>query len=137
MISNAAVVDTNIILSALISKSSGIREKLFDETMNYFAPNYIIIELYKHKEKLLKYSKLDETEFFEFFSSIVNRINFVSLETIKEENKKKAYHLCKSIDIKDTPFVALSIQLKIPLWTGDKKLKQGLIKLGFMDFGEE
>lgn len=134
MISNAAVVDTNIILSALISKSSGIREKLFDETMNYFAPNYIIIELYKHKEKLLKYSKLDETEFFEFFSSIVNRINFVSLETIKEESKKKAYHLCKNIDIKDTPFVALSIQLKIPLWTGDKKLKHGLIKLGFMDF---
>ena len=44
MISNAAVVDTNIILSALISKSSGIREKLFDETMNYFAPNFIIIE---------------------------------------------------------------------------------------------
>lgn len=44
MISNAAVVDTNIILSALISKSSGIREKLFDETMNYFVPNFIIIE---------------------------------------------------------------------------------------------
>jgi predicted nucleic acid-binding protein len=55
MISNAAVVDTNIILSALISKSSGIRGKIFDETMNYFAPNFIIIELYKHKEKLLKY----------------------------------------------------------------------------------
>lgn len=137
MISNAAVVDTNIILSALMSKSSGIREKLFDETMNYFAPNFIIIELYKHKEKLLKYSKLDDPEFFEYFSSIVNRINFVSVSTIKDESKEKAYHLCKNIDIKDTAFVALSIQLQIPLWTGDKKLKQGLMKLGFIDFWEE
>ncbi|WP_373522224.1 PIN domain-containing protein [Aquiflexum sp.] len=114
-----------------------MREKLFDETMNYFAPNFIIIELYKHKEKLFKYSKLDEPEFFEYFSSIVNRINFVSVGTIKDESKEKAYHLCKNIDIKDTAFVALSIQLQIPLWTGDKKLKQGLMKLGFINFWEE
>lgn len=137
MISKAAVVDTNIIFSALISKSSGIREKLFDESMIFFAPNFIIIELYKHKEKLLKYSKLDENEFYDYLSTIVNRINFVSVSTIKGKSKEKAYHLCKEIDIKDTPFVALSIQLKIPLWTGDKKLKEGLTQLGFINFWDE
>ena len=37
-------------------------------------------------------------------------------------------------DIKDTPFVALSIDLAIPFWTGDKKLKDGLKQKGFHDF---
>jgi predicted nucleic acid-binding protein len=40
------------------------------------------------------------------------------------------------IDVKDTPFVALAIELKLPIWTGDKKLKEGLKELGFKDFWE-
>lgn len=31
----------------------------------------------------------------------------------------------------DIPFVALSIELECPLWTGDKKLLKGLKKAGF------
>lgn len=38
------------------------------------------------------------------------------------------------VDTKDTPFVALTIDLKIPLWTGDKKLKDSLKSKGFNDF---
>jgi len=44
--------------------------------------------------------------------------------------------LCKDIDESDTPFVALTIELKALLWTGDKKLKEGLKKKGFISFFE-
>ena len=41
-------------------------------------------------------------------------------------NRKKAYEMCKDIDEADTPFVALALELDIPLWSGDKKLAKGL-----------
>jgi len=34
--------------------------------------------------------------------------------------------LTKNVDEFDTPFVALSLELASPLWTGDKKLIKGL-----------
>ncbi|WP_322744651.1 PIN domain-containing protein [Cuspidothrix issatschenkoi] len=43
---------------------------------------------------------------------------------------------CKDIDESDTPHVALTLQLEGLLWTGDKKLKEGLIIKGFDKFFE-
>jgi predicted nucleic acid-binding protein len=39
--------------------------------------------------------------------------------------------LVKEIDKKDLLFIALSIQTGFKLWTGDKKLMEGLKKKGF------
>lgn len=63
--------------------------------------------------------------------------HYIPTDFISLESRQKAYDLCKDIDIKDTPFVALSIYLAIPLWTGDKKLKVGLSQKGFHDFYNE
>lgn len=134
MIPNAVVVDTNLIFSALIPKSSKIRDVLFETNRVFYSPNFLISEIYKHKYKLISSSKLTETEFHQFFSGIIERINFVPLEIISVESKQKAYHLCKDVDINDTPFVALAIELNAPLWTGDKRLRNGLILKGFQNF---
>ena len=134
MISNAIVIDTNLVFSALISKASQIREILFESNLDFYSPNILITEIYKHNEKLLKSSKLTSTEFFMYFNGIIERIQFVPTDFISLESRQKAYDLCYDVDIKDLPFVALSIDLKIPLWTGDKKLKIGLIKKGFHNF---
>jgi predicted nucleic acid-binding protein len=39
--------------------------------------------------------------------------------------------LCKDIDEKDAPYIALAIELDIPFITNDKKLYTGLKKKGF------
>jgi predicted nucleic acid-binding protein len=137
MISNSVVVDTNLIFSALIPKFSKIREILFESNMTFFSPNFLITEIYKHKDKLIKNSKLDESEFYLYFNGIIERIQFVPIYFISIDSRQKAYDLCKDVDIKDTPFIALSIDLNIPLWTGDKKLTEGLIKKGFNGFFNE
>jgi predicted nucleic acid-binding protein len=134
MIQNSVVVDTNLIFSALISNASKIREILFESNMTFYSPNFLITEIYKHKDKLLKSSKLTESEFYLYFNEIIERIKFVPTDFIGTESRQKAYELCKDVDIKDTPFVALAIDLNIPLWTGDKKLKEGLKSKGFSDF---
>lgn len=134
MKSNSVVVDTNLIFSALIPKSSKIREILFDPNLTFYSPNYLISEIYKHKDKLIKNSKLTESEFYLYFNGITERINFVPIELIGLNSRQKAYNLCRNLDLKDTPFVALAIDLNIPLWTGDKKLKEGLKMKGYNNF---
>lgn len=134
MISNSVVVDTNLVFSALIPKASQIREVLFESKLTFYSPNFLITEIYKHKDKLIKSSKLTESEFYLYFNGIMERINFIPTDFIGIESRQKAYDLCCAVDIKDTPFVALSIDLSIPLWTGDKKLKDGLRLKGFVNF---
>jgi len=134
MISNSVVVDTNLIFSALIPQASRIREILFESKITFYAPNFLISEIYTHKDKLLKYSKLSESEFYLYFNGIIEKIKFIPTDFIGIESRQKAYDLCKDIDIKDMPFVALSIELGIPIWTGDKKLKDGLYLRGYKEF---
>ena len=133
---NAYVIDTNLIFSALISSSSSIRDMLLEENIIYYAPNYIIAELIKHKEKMLKFSKLTEDEFYNYLNGIVEKVRFVHTDFISDESRQTAYDLCKDVDVKDTLFVALTIELGVPLWTGDKKLKNGLMRKGFEQFFE-
>lgn len=134
MISNAVVIDTNLVFSALIPKASQIREILFESNMDFYSPNILIAEIYKHKDKLLKYSKLAESEFYLYFNGIIERIKFIPTDFISLESRQTAYNFCRDVDIKDTPFVALSVYFEIPLWTGDMKLKDGLSKKGFDNF---
>jgi predicted nucleic acid-binding protein len=128
------VVDTNLIFSALIPKASQIREVLFESKLTFYSPNFLITEIYKHKDKLLKCSKLSESEFYLYFNGIIEQIKFIPSDFIRLDSRQKAYNLCHDVDVKDTPFVALSIDLAIPLWTGDHKLKNGLRKKGFNNF---
>lgn len=65
---------------------------------------------------------------------IFSRINFINEENINTGNFIEVYRLCKDIDEKDTPFVALSLELNYALWTRDEELKFGLRKKGFNNF---
>ena len=133
---NTVIIDTNLIFSALISSSSAIRDTLLESHLTFYAPNFIIAELFKHQTRMLKLTKLSDVEFYTFFNGIIENIRFVPLDFISTESRQQAYDLCKNIDLKDTPFVALAIELNAPLWTGDKKLKTGISPKGFTHFFE-
>ena len=86
MISNAVVVDTNLIFSALIPKASHIREILFESNLLFYSPNFLVVEIYKHKDKLLKSSKLTEPEFYLYFNGIIERITLIPSAFIRLES---------------------------------------------------
>ena len=67
-------------------------------------------------------------------NGIIERIKFIPTDFIGSISRQKAYDLYFDVDIKDTPFIALSIELEIPFWTGDKKLMEGLKQKGFHNF---
>jgi predicted nucleic acid-binding protein len=131
------VVDTNILFSSLRAKNSKLRQVLDSEDCRFFTPNFLMVEIFKHKERILQKSKVTEDEVYEILYKTLHKINFVNEETISLGNFIEAYKLCGNIDEKDTPFVALTLELEAELWTKDDVLKRGLIKKGFSSFFDE
>jgi predicted nucleic acid-binding protein len=124
------VVDTNIVFSALLNPKSNIGDVLlgYEETFRFYAPEFLLNEIDKYSEKISELTKQSPYELKITKTLVLNVITFISEELIVEENWARAYDLVKEIDENDTPFIALAIQMNSKLWSGDKKLTQGLIK---------
>lgn len=128
------VVDTNIVFKALRLPYSHFREMLNQADCHFYAPKFLLVEIFKHKEKILKNNRQSDDDFYEYFNIILNKITFVNEEIVSIGSYLEAYRLCKYIDEKDVPFVALAIELDCLLWTQDMPLKEGLISRGFSSF---
>jgi predicted nucleic acid-binding protein len=67
-------------------------------------------------------------------SSIINQIKFYDEDLISIGSWTEAFRLCRETDEKDTPYIALSLELNAKVWTKDNELKIGLRKKGFDEF---
>ncbi len=126
------VVDTNIIFSGLLSPNGTISDLLLNSSnaFDFYSPTYLLDELENHKKKLLKISGLLEKELDFLQRNLFKKIDLIDLESIRESTWQRAIELTNGIDEFDTPFIALALELDSPLWTGDKKLINGLNKKG-------
>ncbi len=127
------VVDTNIVFSAIINGRGFIGDILFNSPSHYtfFSPEFMIDEISRYQDKLIKSSKLPLNKFHEAKASVLPQIELISEEVVSLKNWEKAYHLTFEIDQNHTPFVAFALKLDAILWTGDKKLINGMKNLGF------
>jgi predicted nucleic acid-binding protein len=117
------VLDSNVIFSCLISGKKFYIDLLSQNQC--FAPDFIFEEIKKYEERILNKSG-SNVNFKEFTREIFRNLVILPKLAIENENWKKAYELCKDIDENDTAFVALSLELDIPLLTRDKKLVEKL-----------
>ena len=127
------IVDSNILLSACISPNSKISEILFSPLphVQRISCYYAMAELFKHKEKIIRFSKLPVDKLNELFYALLRQVEFFNETMIDTKNWEQAHALTSGIDNDDIGFVALSIQKNGWLWTGDKKLTDHLKKMGF------
>ena len=106
------VVDTNIFFAALVSRHSRLRENLLAEPASrFFCPRFLFIELFKHKERISAATELAEEDLLDALNAIFARIHFIDESAIPIGTWLEARRLCRDIDEKDTPFVALSLHL--------------------------
>lgn len=126
---NKFIIDANIIFSALISGKE-LFIHLFENNKLY-APDFILSEIDKYKSVILKKSNLPLENLQDFIQRLFQQITVIPALYIKDKNKKKAKELCQDIDIKDTAYIALSLEMNLPVVTRDKKLCIGLKKKGF------
>ena len=98
------------------------------------APRFLFVELFKHKERLLRASRLPEMELLDAQHALVARIEFHDESLIPLGVWVEAHRLSAPTDEKDTPYVALPLHLDAELWTEDTKLSTGLRARGFDRF---
>lgn len=84
------IIDTNIIFSSLLASSSKLRDTLMKSDIIFYAPNYLFVEIFKYKEKILKYSKIDESEIYIILDTIISNINFINMNFISDPAEKRA-----------------------------------------------
>lgn len=122
------VIDANIIFSALI-KGNPIYLSLI-RNLEVYAPDFIFLELGKYEERILNKTSSKE-KMRKIIYEIFKGIHIIPKMAVKKSSMETAYNLCKEIDEKDVPYVALTIELDAYLWTNDKKLTEKLIEKGF------
>ena len=130
------IVDANIVFSGILNSNGKIGDLLInsDKHFTFIAPNFLRTEIANHRNKLLKISKLLLEQLLEAEYHIYKSIIFISEEQIREENWIFADKLVSDIDPKDTVYIAYAEQLNCNLWTGDKKLINGLIRKKYAKF---
>jgi predicted nucleic acid-binding protein len=119
------VVDASVIISCLLKKGATFDAFLFNSILKKFqlvAPEFLWIEIRKHRAELLKETKLPDDEFDEVMEFLMEEITVVSssqfLEFLPEAKKILSEHP------KDVPYLALALKLNCPIFSGDKVLKQ-------------
>ncbi len=122
------VLDSNIIFSALIKKST-TRDIILSDIFDLYAPEYIFSEITKHKELLLRKSKLDEGGLDSLLLLLQKHIHLSSKE-IYDRKMALAEDILKDIDITDSPFLALALSLDCSIWSNDGHFRlQGKVEV--------
>jgi len=124
------VVDANIVFSSILNSNGKIGDLLINSYpfFSFIAPDFLRTEIYNHYDKLLKISNLTLEQLLEAEYHICKSIMFISEEQVNEESWLFANEIVADIDPKDIIYVAFAQQFNCKLWTGDKKLINGLTK---------
>jgi len=128
------IVDTNIVFSGILNSNSQIGKILIpsNKHFEFYSCNFLKVEILRHRKRLLKITGLIENELDELEMLVTSNINFINEGIIPRKDFMESLELLKGIDIKDTPFVALTKYLNGILWTGDKVLQNGLTGTNFI-----
>ena len=133
--SQSIIIDANRIFSWLIAGNHQLRRVMFHQPgLKFFCPKYVLVELFKHKERISGASGLDEIELLTLLHSCLELIHFFDEEAISIGAWTEAWRLCGDVDENDVAYVALALELKGSLWTSDQKLEAGLRRKGFVTF---
>lgn len=128
------VVDTNILFSALLRNETRFAAILKRPEREFVICESILVELFRHKEKILASSDLGEEDVLHLFYDLLRALHVRKEDAILPHHREKAFELCRDVDPADAPVVALALSLDAYLWTGDRRLRRGLQARGFDRF---
>jgi predicted nucleic acid-binding protein len=129
------VVDANIAFRSLTSKRGYLRgRRHLPSGVRFIAPRFVFVELFKHKERLLRATEHSDEDLLTALNTLMSCIDFTDESAIPIGTWIEASRLCAPTDPKDIPYVALALFFDAELWTKDEELKAGLRKRGFDRF---
>jgi predicted nucleic acid-binding protein len=123
------VMDANVLMSILISGKASYRPLL--TYYNFILPDFVLTEIDKYKQVLRSKTRMQDTEFLQWTYFVFSHITILPKYVLQQKSMDKTRKLLEKIDLKDTAYVALAMQLDLPLLTRDIPLQEGLRKQGF------
>ena len=123
------VIDANVLMSILISGKASYRPLLTYH--NFILPDFVLVELEKYKSVLKSRTKMQGDEFLQWTYFVFSQLTILPQYVLHQESLEKSKQLLEKIDLKDSAYVALAMQLDLPLLTRDNPLYEGLRKQGF------
>jgi len=123
------IIDFNILFSSMLSGKS-FYKTLFRNN-NFFTPDFIFVELQKYENQIIEKTKLEIEQLISYTKFLFNHLKVFPNLVMTLKSKQYAFDLIKDIDLKDITYLALSIELEIPLITRDEVLFNGLRKKGY------
>ena len=123
------VVDTNIIISSLISNSVR-RSILLNSGYEFISPEYTYTEIINHIDLIEKKAKITSKELQYVMDILFSNIKIYPKEEYSEYYSE-AKKIMSDIDPDDAPFLALAIKAQVDgIWSEDKGfLKQDIIRI--------
>jgi len=114
------VIDTNILISALIKDDSVTARIIKSGIFEIYYPEDGMFELEKYRDYIIKKRKkaLQRKSFDYALSFLLESVNVVP-SLLYEDKIREAYEVMRDIDEKDTPFLALALKLQCPIWPND------------------
>ncbi|NOR47985.1 MAG: putative toxin-antitoxin system toxin component, PIN family [Methanosarcinaceae archaeon] len=123
------VIDTNIIISALISNSVR-RSVLMNSDFELITPEYTYAEIMNHSELIKKKAKLTSEDLQYIMDILFSRITIYPNDEYAD-CYPMAQEIMKDIDPDDAPFLALAMKTKVDgIWSEDKGfMRQSRVKV--------
>lgn len=123
------VIDTNILMSALI-KDSTTRKIIVKSNWEFYYPEVSLNEISKYRSLILQKSGMNEEEFTQLFNQLLSRIKIIP-EGYTHKKLDKANKILGQIDPKDVVFIATALSITDSvIWSDDGHFeKQNEVKV--------
>ena len=124
----ALIIDSSIIFSIIVAGKRARAYRIIAEhqDIELFSPEEVLIEFREHMRKLEKSARI------EFWNKVLLAFSLIRIvpREVYADILQEAYSIASQFDPKDTPFIALSLKLELPIWTEDKAMLQASFKSG-------
>jgi predicted nucleic acid-binding protein len=93
------VIDANRIFSELIAANHKLRQMFASAPdIEFYCPKYVVVELFKHKERIVAATGLDETDLLALLHTLLERIRFFDEDAVSIGSWTESWRLCRDVD---------------------------------------
>lgn len=117
--SKIIVIDTNILVRAVLGKKVGNLLEKYNNSCQFFAPDNSYQELERHLPQILQKRKYQSDIPLQAIADLAKIVMGVSEESYRQY-KSEADRRIKARDPNDWEVVALALHFSCPIWTEDK-----------------
>lgn len=122
---NDFVIDFNIVFSAVLNKGHSLEifiNNFLKEKFSFIAPQYLLIELNKHTNRITQKTSFSFDEVLDIISFVTDQITFIPDQEFIDR-LSDAKNILKDHE-KDVPYLALALVKNCDILSGDKTLKK-------------